>query len=72
MQGSTDSRTLLHQLRHDPRLKGVKVLMITASIDRRALDGCLDLGADGVEQKPFEDGFIARVVALALQRHDLQ
>jgi len=61
-QRGADGRTLLARMKNDPRLKGIKVVIITGIADQRVQNLCIALGADSYEVKPFDDSFIRRVV----------
>ncbi len=64
-QRGADGRTLLARMRNDPRLKEIKVVIITGIADERVQHLCIALGADGYEVKPFDDEFIRRAVKIA-------
>ncbi len=51
---------LIPEIRADPGLKGVRVILFTASVDSESM--CERLGADGYLQKPFDASRIREAI----------
>jgi DNA-binding response OmpR family regulator len=59
-----DGRDLLAALKNDPQTKHLKVLMLSAVEDQFMRHTCLELGAADYDVKPFDPGFIRRMIRL--------
>jgi len=60
-----DGRDLLSRLKKDPATRDIKVLVLTAIEDEYLRATCLELGADDVELKPFDDAIIQKIARMA-------
>jgi two-component system, response regulator len=61
----TDGREVLSEIKGDPGLKQIPVVVLTTSKDERDVDACYRAGASSYIQKPVDlDGFIKAVERL--------
>lgn len=61
----TDGHEVLEQLKADPELKKIPVIVLTTSSDERDIDRCYAAGANSYVQKPVDlDGFMKAVARL--------
>jgi CheY-like chemotaxis protein len=61
----TDGREVLTELKADPILKQIPVVVLTTSKDERDVDACYKAGASSYIQKPVDlDGFIKAIERL--------
>lgn len=61
----TDGREVLSEIKADPSLKQIPVVVLTTSRDDRDVDACYRAGASSYIQKPVDlDGFIKAVERL--------
>jgi CheY-like chemotaxis protein len=61
----TDGREVLTELKADPVLKQIPVVVLTTSKDERDVDACYKAGASSYIQKPVDlDGFIKAIERL--------
>jgi CheY-like chemotaxis protein len=59
----TDGWTVLADIKRDPRLRTIPVVVFTTSSDHRDIESCYQVGANSYIQKPLDlDGF-ARAIA---------
>lgn len=55
----TDGRDVLRQIKGDPELKRIPVVVLTTSVDARDIDDCYRSGANSYVQKPVDlEGFL--------------
>ncbi|MBK8003415.1 MAG: response regulator [Gemmatimonadetes bacterium] len=64
-----DGRSLLLELRSDPRTAAVPVVVLTARLGATVRAECYALGADGYFEKPVEPESFAVAVSSRLERH---
>jgi CheY-like chemotaxis protein len=58
----TDGRTVLEQVKREPALKRIPVLVLTSSSDDRDVQACYDAGANSYIQKPVSlDAFMLAI-----------
>jgi CheY-like chemotaxis protein len=58
----TDGRDVLTEVKSDPRLKSIPVIVLTTSSDSRDIDKCYDAGANSYIRKPVDlDGFVRAI-----------
>jgi CheY-like chemotaxis protein len=61
----TDGREVLTEIKADPALKQIPVVVLTTSRDERDVDACYQAGANSYIQKPVDmDGFIKAIERL--------
>lgn len=61
----TDGREVLVEIKGDPVLKQIPVVVLTTSSDQRDIDACYRAGANSYIQKPVDmDGFIKAIERL--------
>lgn len=61
----TDGREVLSEIKADPSLKQIPVVVLTTSRDERDVDACYKAGASSYIQKPVDlDGFIKAIERL--------
>jgi CheY-like chemotaxis protein len=61
----TDGREVLSEIKADPMLKQIPVVVLTTSSDQRDIDACYKSGANSYIQKPVDmDGFIKAIERL--------
>jgi CheY-like chemotaxis protein len=61
----TDGREVLAEIKADPSLKQIPVVVLTTSRDDRDVDACYRAGASSYIQKPVDlDGFIRAIERL--------
>lgn len=61
----TDGREVLSEIKADPGLKQIPVVVLTTSRDERDVDACYKAGASSYVQKPVDlDGFIKAIERL--------
>jgi len=61
----TDGREVLAEIKGDPALKQIPVVVLTTSNDQRDIDACYKSGANSYIQKPVDmDGFIKAIERL--------
>ena len=61
----TDGREVLAEIKADPRLKQIPVVVLTTSDDDRDVDACYRAGASSYIQKPVDlDGFMRAIERL--------
>ena len=61
----TDGREVLSEIKADPALKQIPVVVLTTSRDERDVDACYKAGASSYIQKPVDlDGFIKAIERL--------
>ena len=61
----TDGREVLWQIKGDPKLKTIPVLVLTTSTDQRDIEECYQLGANSYIQKPVDlPGFLEAIQRL--------
>ena len=61
----TDGREVLAEIKTDPVLKQIPVVVLTTSSDQRDIDACYKSGANSYVQKPVDmDGFIKAIERL--------
>ncbi|HKV07750.1 MAG TPA: response regulator [Thermoanaerobaculia bacterium] len=61
----TDGREVLSEIKADPALKQIPVVVLTTSKDERDVDACYKAGASSYIQKPVDlDGFIKAIERL--------
>lgn len=61
----TDGREVLSEIKADPGLKQIPVVVLTTSRDERDVDACYKAGASSYIQKPVDlDGFIKAIERL--------
>ena len=61
----TDGRQVLAEIKGDPALKQIPVVVLTTSNDPRDIDACYRAGANSYIQKPVDmDGFIKAIERL--------
>ncbi|HSK79322.1 MAG TPA: response regulator [Thermoanaerobaculia bacterium] len=61
----TDGREVLTEIKADPVLKQIPVVVLTTSKDERDVDACYKAGANSYIQKPVDmDGFIKAIERL--------
>lgn len=61
----TDGREVLSEIKADPGLKQIPVVVLTTSKDERDVDACYKAGASSYIQKPVDlDGFIKAIERL--------
>lgn len=61
----TDGREVLSEIKADPALKQIPVVVLTTSKDERDVDACYRAGASSYIQKPVDlDGFIKAIERL--------
>jgi len=62
----TDGREVLRELKNDPVLKRIPVIVLTTSNDERDVEGCYRAGANSYIQKPVNiEGFFKAIQRLA-------
>lgn len=62
----TDGREVLEEIKKDPRLCLIPVIVLTTSTDERDIDACYRLGANSYLQKPVSfEGFVSSLQRLA-------
>jgi CheY-like chemotaxis protein len=55
----TDGREVLEEVKRDPSLKTIPIIVLTTSSDERDIEECYQLGANSYIQKPVDlDGFV--------------
>ncbi len=55
----TDGREVLEEIKQDPSLKTIPVVVLTTSSDQRDIEQCYRVGANSYIQKPVDlDGFV--------------
>ncbi len=55
----TDGREVLEEVKQDPLLKTIPIIVLTTSSDERDIEECYQLGANSYIQKPVDlDGFV--------------
>ena len=55
----TDGREVLEEVKKDPTLKSIPIVVLTTSSDERDVEQCYQLGANSYIQKPVDlDGFV--------------
>ena len=55
----TDGREVLEEVKKDPTLKAIPIVVLTTSSDERDIEKCYQLGANSYIQKPVDlDGFM--------------
>lgn len=58
----TDGREVLHELKSDPELRSIPVVVLTTSSDERDIRDCYDAGANTYVQKPVDlEGFLEAI-----------
>ena len=58
----TDGREVLAEIKHDPDLRSIPVVVLTTSLDERDIEQCYSEGANSYVQKPVDfDGFLEAV-----------
>jgi len=67
----TNGFELLEAFRHDPELRAVPVIVITASVDRAATRRGMELGASDFITKPFTEDEVLHSIAARLEKVDL-
>ncbi|GAB4176528.1 MAG: hybrid sensor histidine kinase/response regulator transcription factor [Wenzhouxiangellaceae bacterium] len=73
MMPGMDGMALLAQLRSDPELGGIGILMLSARATRRDVVAALEAGADDYMTKPFDTSeLIARIEALLASRRRIR
>lgn len=61
----TDGREVLAEIKADPSLKQIPVIVLTTSSDQRDVDACYRAGASSYIQKPVDlDGFMRAIERL--------
>ncbi len=61
----TDGRDVLEELKNDPELKTIPVIVLTTSTDERDINSCYLAGANSYIHKPVElDGFFVAIQKL--------
>lgn len=61
----TDGREVLAELKHDPELKKIPVIVLTTSADERDVEECYSAGANSYMQKPVcLEGFMQAIQRL--------
>lgn len=61
----TDGREVLEEIKHDPDLKKIPVVVLTTSTDERDIEACYAAGANSYVQKPVNlDGFMKAIQRL--------
>lgn len=61
----TDGREVLAEIKADPSLKQIPVVVLTTSADERDVEGCYRAGASSYIQKPVDlDGFMRAIERL--------
>ena len=59
-----DGRDLLSALKADPRTRDITVVVLSAVEDQFVRHTCFELGARDYDVKPFDDGFMRKVLRL--------
>lgn len=55
----TDGREVLEEVKRDPSLKTIPIVVLTTSTDERDIEQCYEAGANSYIQKPVDlDGFV--------------
>lgn len=61
----TDGREVLAEIKNDPQLKQIPVIVLTTSKDERDVEACYRCGANSYVQKPVDvDGFMKAIERL--------
>ncbi|HSS75820.1 MAG TPA: response regulator [Thermoanaerobaculia bacterium] len=61
----TDGREVLAEIKHDPLLKQIPVIVLTTSKDERDVEACYRCGANSYVQKPVDlEGFMKAIERL--------
>lgn len=61
----TDGREVLEELKKDPALRPIPVIVLTTSADERDVQDCYSMGANSYIQKPLDfEGFIKAMSGL--------
>lgn len=61
----TDGREVLSEIKNDPNLKQIPVIVLTTSKDERDIEVCYSCGANSYIQKPVDlDGFMKAIERL--------
>jgi CheY-like chemotaxis protein len=61
----TDGREVLSEIKQEPALKRIPVVVLTTSSDQRDIDACYQAGANSYMQKPVDmDGFLKSIERL--------
>jgi CheY-like chemotaxis protein len=61
----TDGREVLAEIKNDPHLKQIPVIVLTTSNDERDIEACYRCGANSYIQKPVDlDGFMKAIERL--------
>jgi two-component system response regulator len=61
----TDGRDVLEELKKDPTLKNIPVIVLTTSSDEKDINNCYQAGANSYIQKPVDlQGFFAAIQRL--------
>jgi CheY-like chemotaxis protein len=61
----TDGREVLSEIKNDPQLKQIPVIVLTTSKDERDVEACYRCGANSYIQKPVDlDGFMKAIERL--------
>jgi CheY-like chemotaxis protein len=61
----TDGREVLSEIKNDPQLKQIPVIVLTTSKDERDVEACYRCGANSYVQKPVDlDGFMKAIERL--------
>lgn len=62
----TDGREVLEEVKGNPRLKPIPVIVLTTSSDERDIDLCYEYGANSYVVKPVNfDGFVSAIERLS-------
>jgi len=58
----TDGREVLEQIKADPKLRKIPVIVLTTSTDERDIERCYEIGANSYVQKPVDlSGFMEAI-----------
>jgi two-component system response regulator len=61
----TDGREVLEEIKNDPKLRTIPVIVLTTSSDGEDIEKCYRAGANSYIQKPVDlDGFFAAIQRL--------
>ncbi|QDV84124.1 response regulator [Stieleria sp.] len=61
----TDGREVLEEIKQDPELKKIPVVVLTTSTDERDIEACYEFGANSYIQKPVDlAGFVNAIQRL--------